>query len=223
MRLSPALQSRVYRLSLVTIATSFWLVQGACTTDEAKVDQQDISEKNQEKVEASTSQEQGLEPGFEETSTRENIIREDRVGDLMIGMPREELENLFSPERLHDYSTATNADSLEIVEILNAKKEVELMLEFDCSSYCKVSVITVLDPFYALIEGVRVGSTLRDVRKYYPDFNLEAKPDGLYLFESTLNGVVIVLDASENAGELTVEALPDTMTIKKILLVGREV
>jgi hypothetical protein len=98
-------------------------------------------------------------------SSRYQITRS-QVGPIKIGMPVARLPLVVPPGQFREVALTREGQGFKAYEV--GGPPAGLLVEERCTTACRVWRIQVKDPAYRTAEGLGIGSTLGEVKKYYP-------------------------------------------------------
>ena len=160
---------------------------------------------------------------IEETDVTDNIIKEGRFGPVMVGMPVEELANLFGEGAIVHSTRMEEGDSIDLIEVIDEEsKKVLFELTPECAPDCRVDQMVLRDSHFVTLENLGVGSTLAELKGSYEvslvvlGFDYSAVI--VYVHEFDHTGFVFPapadMDATEQAVDLNL--LPDTLRMNGV-------
>jgi hypothetical protein len=97
-------------------------------------------------------------------------VKKGQVGNIKINMPVTDLINLIPSANLQPVAITREGRGYQAYEINYSGKETQpgLLVEEICEPACRVWRIQVKGPEFKTPEGLGIGSTLGEVKKYYP-------------------------------------------------------
>jgi hypothetical protein len=93
-------------------------------------------------------------------------INRSQVGPIKIGMPVARLPLVVPTGQLREVAISREGQGFKAYEV--GGPPAGLLVEEKCTPACRVWRIQVKDPAYRTAEGLGIGSTLGEVKKYYP-------------------------------------------------------
>ena len=93
-----------------------------------------------------------------------------QVGPVKINMPVNDFKKLISPRQIQEVNITREGRGHKAYEIKKdaADTKPALLAEEICEPNCRVWRVQVLDSAFKTPEGIRIGSTLGEVKKHYP-------------------------------------------------------
>ena len=156
------------------------------------------------------------------------LITNNNVGLLPKGLLVSKLDSVFSKDSL--VKTAFEGEfryaSDERIMVFEKSGEKKQLLEITPSlpegnNPQVVQDIQIMDERFATEKGISLKSTFADIKKVYKEFDIEASLMSIIVSPKE-SSLYFVFDKSEltasSTGEYTIEDIPDTATIKRLMI-----
>jgi len=147
-----------------------------------------------------------------------------RAGLLQIGLPSDSLKKMVATENLKETERELEGEKYKAFEIRNVKAGNQLLMlaEESCAKdSCKIFRIRILNPKFSTKEGIRLGSTFGEVKKFYP-LSFVGLGEADFVALSEKQRMAFALDISKFPSKplykIKAEDIPDSTRVTSILM-----
>lgn len=150
------------------------------------------------------------------------VIGKERVGDVVIGMPIEQMREQVPAGYTIADTTLKQEGMQSTAYLLHPKdKDKGILIEQSCEPDCRVWRINVKSSDFKTPKGIGVESKYGEVQRFYP-ISTVTLADGGLVAVSKEGGISFVLDQSQlpqnRLNDFTPETIPANTIVKSILI-----
>jgi len=150
------------------------------------------------------------------------LIMNGSVGYIKLGMPVSTLHSYYDNDEIKYVYKKNESKNDQYYILINNYNMRSLKVTTNCNNGCKVGEVTIYDPNYKTLQGIGVGSTIKDLKKQYRNLKIFTSELGVIVYTKEMDKVAFILENfSLNwrpDGKYFVEDIPEDIKIGGVQL-----